>query len=309
VWGANLVDFLQAVYRRRARFAILFVSQYYAIKKWPRLERQTAQDRALEESFEYVLPVRLDSTELPGLHSTVGYVDARHVSPKKIVQLIREKLGSVRASTARSVVRKIPHTPEDIASLLNERRPGWEYALYAAVIRRELNSLEDMYRDHVIGFAPRGSQNRSDSEAADFIDASFASARGIMASFDRVLSAEAQLAAFGKPGESGDPDRIVHLAARFVTVYREMMEWSQSIRSLNIQEDKLHAAATLFAGFMDQSIEAIRSFARDFGDEVESALARIERGETGIEIQMVVTLDISDELIKKYKKARKRSRY
>jgi hypothetical protein len=65
------------VYRKLARYCVLFASADYARKVWTNHERRSAQARALRERSEYVLPARFDDTEIPGLSSTVGYIDLR----------------------------------------------------------------------------------------------------------------------------------------------------------------------------------------------------------------------------------------
>lgn len=92
LWGKNLYDHLDEVYRRQARYCVIFVSENYARKAWPNRERQSAQARALERNREYILPARFDDTEIKGLQSTIGYVDLRKVSPQQFAALIIEKL-------------------------------------------------------------------------------------------------------------------------------------------------------------------------------------------------------------------------
>ena len=77
LWGSNLYDYLSSVYRDRAEYCVMFLSEYYAQKVWTNHERESAQARAFEENREYILPVRLDDTEIPGILSTVGYLDLR----------------------------------------------------------------------------------------------------------------------------------------------------------------------------------------------------------------------------------------
>jgi len=52
----------------------MFVSAAYAEKVWPTHERRSVQARALSEKSEYILPVRFDDTEIPGLPNTVGHL-------------------------------------------------------------------------------------------------------------------------------------------------------------------------------------------------------------------------------------------
>lgn len=92
LWGKNLVDHLHDVYLRRARFCIMFVSKAYAHKAWPRHERQAAQERAFKQSdMEYILPVRIDDTDVPGVPSTIGYVRMDQ-GPEHVADLVCSKL-------------------------------------------------------------------------------------------------------------------------------------------------------------------------------------------------------------------------
>jgi hypothetical protein len=75
LWGRNLYTPLSDVYQNKARFCLMFISANYARKLWTKRERESAQARAFRESHEYILPLRLDDTALPGLEDTVGYID------------------------------------------------------------------------------------------------------------------------------------------------------------------------------------------------------------------------------------------
>jgi len=94
LWGKDLYTHLDHVYRNAARFCVLFISEAYAKKLWTNHERQSAQARAFVDNEEYILPVRFDDSEIPGLRPTVGYLDARSLSPAALAQRIQEKTGS-----------------------------------------------------------------------------------------------------------------------------------------------------------------------------------------------------------------------
>jgi TIR domain len=93
LWGRDLYEHLDWVYQKAARYCVLFTSEAYARKVWTTHERRSAQARALQSNQEYVLPVRFDDIDIPGLRSTVAYVDARSVPPGKLAALIFQKLG------------------------------------------------------------------------------------------------------------------------------------------------------------------------------------------------------------------------
>lgn len=91
-WGKNLYTHFDDIYRKRARYCVMFLSKYYAEKLWTNHERQMAQARAFEEQKEYILPVKFDDTEIPGIVSTISYINANEVEPKELAEIIVEKL-------------------------------------------------------------------------------------------------------------------------------------------------------------------------------------------------------------------------
>jgi len=104
LWGKNLFDHLSDVYQNQARYVVVFASAEYAAKAWTNLERQSAQARALNEKREYVLPARFDATEIPGIPSTVGYIDLQTTTPEELADLIIEKLGKASDATVAGLV-------------------------------------------------------------------------------------------------------------------------------------------------------------------------------------------------------------
>lgn len=90
LWGKDLYQYFADLYKSRATYCVVFVSAAYAAKAWPTHELKAAQARALHEQREYILPVRLDNTELPGMHDTVMYL---RYDVDEIVRCLLEKLG------------------------------------------------------------------------------------------------------------------------------------------------------------------------------------------------------------------------
>ncbi|MEK3719276.1 hypothetical protein [Paenibacillus sp. FSL H8-0034] len=62
---------------------------------WTKHERIAAQARAFKENREYILPLILDDTEIPGILSTVGYLDIREDSIDYIVEMLKKKLRGI----------------------------------------------------------------------------------------------------------------------------------------------------------------------------------------------------------------------
>ncbi len=94
LWGRDLVEVLDDVYRKQAFRTLMFISKEYADKAWPTHERRSALARSILEADEpYILPVRLDDTDITGLHPTVSHLDARDRTPEDIVETVLDHLG------------------------------------------------------------------------------------------------------------------------------------------------------------------------------------------------------------------------
>jgi len=75
LWGKNLVEFFDDIYRKQARYCVMFISPEYRDRMWTQHERRSAQARALEErGNEYILPIVAQPAELPGMQPMVGYL-------------------------------------------------------------------------------------------------------------------------------------------------------------------------------------------------------------------------------------------
>lgn len=95
LWGKDLSQHLSDVYMRRARICVVFISRHYAIKAFPTLELRSALARTLEEKREYLLPVRFDETQVPGLLPTVKWIDGNVTTPSELARLIASKLEAI----------------------------------------------------------------------------------------------------------------------------------------------------------------------------------------------------------------------
>jgi len=93
LWGKDLYAHLSDIYSTAARFCVLFVSASYARRVWTNHERAAAQERAIREHGEYVLPARFDGTRIPGLRRTIGYIDLKRTTSAELAKMIAEKLG------------------------------------------------------------------------------------------------------------------------------------------------------------------------------------------------------------------------
>jgi len=101
LWGKNLYTEFCHIYKDECRFFVPFISKDYAQKAWPKHELVQAQERALYSNVEYILPLRYDDTEVPGINSTTKFIEMKGSKNRdEVVQLCLKKLvkySSVRA--------------------------------------------------------------------------------------------------------------------------------------------------------------------------------------------------------------------
>ena len=92
LWGKDKYKHLDEVYLHNSKYTVVFISKNYAKKLWTNHELKSAQARAFKENEEYILPVIFDDTEIPGIRKTIGYEDARNITPEQLCKKILIKL-------------------------------------------------------------------------------------------------------------------------------------------------------------------------------------------------------------------------
>ncbi len=98
LWGKNLYTYLSDIYQNKARYSIMLLSQHYAAKLWTNHEREAAQARAFREIEDYILPVRLDNAEIPGVLPTTAYLNWHQEKAEGIAEALLNKLRSQKTS-------------------------------------------------------------------------------------------------------------------------------------------------------------------------------------------------------------------
>ena len=94
LWGCNLVDTLNDLYSERMKAVIIFVSKDYIEKPFTDVERQAALSAAIRTREKYIFPVRFDEVKMPGLPSTIGYLEASRNTPEQLATKICQVIGA-----------------------------------------------------------------------------------------------------------------------------------------------------------------------------------------------------------------------
>jgi uncharacterized protein (TIGR02145 family) len=96
LWGKNLYTHLDEVYRLKSKFCVIFISKNYKNKIWTNHEMESAQARALKENKEYILPFKIDDTDLPGLKPTISYLSVNDTTSQELANIIEIKVKGIK---------------------------------------------------------------------------------------------------------------------------------------------------------------------------------------------------------------------
>jgi hypothetical protein len=292
-WGEDLIEYFDDIYRKRARYAIIFVSHHYTTKMWTRHERRGALARGLTERGPYVLPVRLDDTPLPGLRPTVGYLDARRIGVDGIVQAVQTKL-NVGTALHVAAISRVPRTEVERQQLLIERPTGWEYMYFAAELLRRKEALEDKYHDHQVRYVRRSGEVVHREDLAAFITQATGDVPRMTQNIMRLLHPSVKERAFGKDDEPGNAEQIHHLAARLTSCYEDLMDWAARIRGVSISPD-YGQLLDILACFVDLSIERYRDLVTNAVQNADRIPAALAAGEM-LHVTLMLDLEIPDNV-------------
>jgi hypothetical protein len=94
LWGNDLSITLSEVYSRESRFCLILLSNDYLVKPWTNHERQSAISQFISRRNDYILCLKIDDIDLPGLPTTVGHLSLHQVGLEDVYRLTLQKLGS-----------------------------------------------------------------------------------------------------------------------------------------------------------------------------------------------------------------------
>jgi hypothetical protein len=120
LWGHDLSERLHEVYDRQCRRVVVFVSDAYLRRPWTNFERRVLVSRALREDPGFLLPLRLDDTELPGLPGVIAYKDLRAES----IDAVADSLCRLCGAAQGRVAQPLTLSPSDFLYVVADgRRP------------------------------------------------------------------------------------------------------------------------------------------------------------------------------------------
>jgi hypothetical protein len=193
-----------------------------------------------------------------------------------------------------------PAVEAEIRRISSAEDPGWEYLVFAARLDAGATAVAhgggavDVERrfQPIMGRAKTLQSMSDDRRAAvDLLDG-----------FDDILSTQRVEAAFGAPGEPGDPAKIVDIAETLLARYDAMLQWRERARSGRTED--LNELLAIHAKFFDQPIQQVEDYIDrwvDFASRLPDLLRAAESSTEPIQIDMSLVLTADDSLIQRFK--------
>lgn len=179
---------------------------------------------------------------------------------------------------------------ERARQLALDRPRLWEYLLTEELLRSKLSAFKREYDDLDKGLLFRASKNISGSEYMKWLPTKIQDQVSI-ASMVQVAIEKELPDAWGKPGEPGDPSKILRSVNKLIEACRALLEWEIDLRS-TCPPPALRAVGTALYGIAACQIDELR--------KIPDELAKATGGEwTGVrEVQIKLTLPLPPQLAK-----------
>jgi hypothetical protein len=122
-----------------------------------------------------------------------------------------------------------------------------------------------------------------------------------MDTLDRVFDPDILEQAFGPPGKSGDPQRVVHVARGVIQIYEGMMDWAAELRSASVSSD-FQEILELTARMADGPVRQTRDFIQRSADKIAripiligEAKAKGATEDSPMEVELVLHVELDPE--------------
>lgn len=88
----NLDTMLQNIYRNNSELIVVFLCAEYSKKQWCGLEWRAIRDIIKAKENKRIMFVRFDNTDVDGVFSIDGYIDANKLSETEVSKFILERI-------------------------------------------------------------------------------------------------------------------------------------------------------------------------------------------------------------------------
>ena len=239
--------------------------------------------------------------DLRGVYGPKGAELMRSLSPAPNVDT---ELGKAKAYPRTAA---IACTPEDLATLLDEKLPYWRWVAFVSVLVQRRVELQSRLHDNQLGYgAPSGERAPGRAEVGRFVLDRIDELLTLVSQVESFMLTPAFVGAFGEPGDEGegsaDADHILHAANRLMDYHERFLGLAERCRGL--------AAPSRYAGLvrdlahlMDAPLAGYRKFINEFVERVGEMPALLHYGCGTVELDPVLLhIEADDKLLERISK-------
>ena len=201
------------------------------------------------------------------------------------------------------VLDRVPRSAEEVDLLLSTEPPAWEYLLFAAVLFLRNQELEPRWLEQDEG-SRRAGPILTARQAQNLIVGAPERATQISETITSYLDPQVQEEAFGRPGESGDPQRIRELGEGFMDACEAFLEWAASLRATGVPS-VFRRAYDLLSEMGRLPLQQIREFIDDLIEQFDDIPAAIREGRP-VSLNLALILDSDDAVVREFSREMKK---
>jgi hypothetical protein len=197
------------------------------------------------------------------------------------------------------VLAMSPAAEAEIRQISSNQDPGWEYLLFAA--RLDAGAASVAHRGGAVDAERSFEPAMGKAKAVRTMNEDRQAAVEHVGRFEELFDEHEVTAAFGAPGEPGDPNKITALAEELLIHYDAMLQWRQ--RAQGGRAEGLDELLALHAKLLDRPIQQVEDYIDrwvDLATRLPRLLDDAESAGRPIEIDMSLVLTADEALIQRF---------
>lgn len=222
--------------------------------------------------FEFVDTLR--NKDSNWVHEFSSGKDIINCLKKQISYLVNDCLSLRRHFHKEKVSPKVLKYSGRVFELAVEKPDGWEYLLFAAVLKDNLDKLDELRYDLKYGITFKNVILYNEpTEIIDFVQMKCRELENRVGMLNEIIN-NAFSEAIGEPGVSGNAEYIIYVAEKLIEVYKNVHEWSLEFRSIMVP-DEFQNLLLCVSQFSQTMIEDIENFISDYDTRINEAILEI----------------------------------
>ncbi|KUI25613.1 hypothetical protein AU196_22690 [Mycobacterium sp. IS-1742] len=195
-------------------------------------------------------------------------------------------------------VAAVAYTKEDLAVLLRDKPPCWQWAAFASVLVQRRAPLQARLRDSALGFtSATGERLYTGTRVVHYFSGLLDELVVLVDQLESFMRAPAFTDVFGHDEQTADADGVVHTANRLMDYHDRLLDISERCRSVSVSGEYADVLRDC-ARVADIPLQAYRTFVDEFVERVGEMpqLLRYANGGIVEADPVVLHMDIDEQL-------------